>query len=142
MLELPFVVGVLGDFSGQPAAPLAQVRDRSFVEVNPDNFDSVLKAMKPRLLMRVDNKLDKSNPDSKIGVELNFSELEDFEPHRVAEQVPELKKLVDLRTKLSDLKGSLQGNPKFEELLDETVRNTDKRGQLAGEIEKSKGDQK
>jgi type VI secretion system protein ImpB len=142
MLELPFVVGVLGDFSGQPAEQLAQVRDRNFVEVNPDNFDSVLKGMKPRLVMRVDNKLDKTKPDATLSVELNFSELEDFEPHRVAEQVPELKKLVELRTKLSDLKGSLQGNPNFEELLDTTIRNTDKRGQLQSEIEKSKGESK
>ena len=142
MLELPFVVGVLGDFSGQPAVPQAAVRDRNFVEVNPDNFDSVLKGMKPRLVMRVDNKLDKSKADSKLGVELNFNELEDFEPHRVAEQVPELKKLVELRTKLSDLKGSLQGNPNFEELLDTTIRNTEKRGQLATEIEQSRGEKK
>jgi type VI secretion system protein ImpB len=142
MLELPFVVGVLGDFSGQPASPLAPVRDRNFVEVNPDNFDTVLKGMKPRLVVSVDNKLDKTRPDSKLSLELNFTELEDFEPHRVAGQVPELKKLVDLRTKLTDLKGSLQGNPNFEELLDNTIRNTDSRGQLASEIEKSKGEKK
>jgi type VI secretion system protein ImpB len=142
MLELPFVVGVLGDFSGQPATPLASVRDRNFVEVNPDNFDTVLKGMKPRLVMAVDNKLDKSKPDSKLSVELNFNELEDFEPHRVAAQVPELQKMVDLRTKLMDLKTSLQGNPNFEELLDSTIRNTETRGKLASEIEKSKGEQK
>jgi type VI secretion system protein ImpB len=92
--------------------------------------------------MSVDNKLDKTNPDSKLSLELNFNELEDFEPHRVAEQVPEMKKLMDLRTKLTDLKGSLQGNPNFEELLDNTIRNTEKRGQLASEIEKSKGEKK
>jgi len=139
MLELPFVVGVLGDFSGQPAEALPQMRDRKFVEVNPDNFDQVLKSMKPRLTMKVDNKMDRKSADpGKIGVELKFESLEDFEPGRVADQVPGLKKIVDLRTKLSNLKSSLQGNPGFEELLDEAVRNTDKRSQLAKEIEKTK----
>ena len=139
MLELPFVVGVLGDFTGQPAEALPQMRDRKFVEVNPDNFDTVLKSMKPRLTMKVENKMDRKSADpGKIGVELNFESLEDFEPHRVAEQVPGLKKIVDLRTKLSNLKSSLQGNPGFEELLDEAVRSTEKRSQLAKEIEKTK----
>ena len=137
--ELPFVVGVLADFSGQPAAALPQMRDRKFVEVNPDNFDNVLKAMAPRLTMKVDNKMDRKSADpGKIGVELKFESLEDFEPNKVADQVPGLKKIVDLRTKLSNLKSSLQGNPGFEELLDEAVRNTDKRSQLAKEIEKTK----
>jgi type VI secretion system protein ImpB len=139
MLELPFVVGVLGDFSGNPAEPLPAVRDRKFVEINPDNFDSVLKAMKPRLNLVVKNRLDRTNPDAgKIAAELKFESLEDFEPHRIMEQVPAMRKLAELRTRLSDLKGSLQGNPKFEELLDETVRNTERRQQLASELNKSK----
>lgn len=141
MVELPFVVGVIGDFSGQPAEPLAPVRDRKFVEINPDNFDTVLKAMNPRLSLTVDNKLAKDDAKAaRLKLDLTFESLEDFEPQRVAEQVPALKQLVDLRTKLSDLKGSLQGNPKFEELLLETVQNTEKRGQLATEIQRSKED--
>jgi type VI secretion system protein ImpB len=92
--------------------------------------------------MKVDNKMDRKSADpGQIGVELNFESLEDFEPHRVAEQVPGLKKIVDLRTKLSNLKSSLQGNPGFEEMLDEAVRSTDKRAQLAQELEKSKDQQ-
>lgn len=141
MLELPFVVGVLGDFSGQPAEPLADVRDRKFTEINPDNFDAALKAMKPRLSLTIENKLDRTKPDpGKLAVELKFESLEDFEPHRIAQKVPAMKSLLELRTKLSDLKSSLEGNPKFEDLLDATVRNTETRGQLAGELEKSKGD--
>jgi type VI secretion system protein ImpB len=143
MLELPFVVGVLGDFSGNPAEPLPMVRDRKFVEINPDNFDAVLKAMKPRLALAVTNRLDRKNPNpGKIGAELKFESLEDFEPHRIIPQVPAMQKLSELRTRLSDLKGSLQGNPRFEELLDETVRNTEKRSQLADELKKSKEEKK
>lgn len=143
MVELPFVVGVLGDFSGQPAEAQPLVRDRKFVEVNPDTFDGVLKAMKPRLVYSADNKLDKNNPDAgKLSVELNFESLEDFEPQRVAEQVPALKALMDLRTKLNDLKGSLQGNPNFEELLDTAIRSEAARGQLANELQKSKEEKK
>jgi type VI secretion system protein ImpB len=139
MLELPFVVGVLGDFSGQPAEPLAAVRDRKFTEINPDNFDAALKAMKPRLSLAIDNKLDRTtDTPGKLGIELKFESLEDFEPHRIAQQVPALQSLLELRTKLSDLKSSLEGNPKFEELLEATVRNTESRGQLAGEIQKTK----
>jgi type VI secretion system protein ImpB len=141
MLELPFVVGVLGDFSGNPAEPLPAVRDRKFVEINPDNFDSVLKAMNPRLNLVVKNRLDRTSPDpGKIGAELKFESLEDFEPHRILQQVPAMKQLAELRTKLSDLKGSLQGNPRFEGLLDEAIRNTEKRGQLARELKESKGE--
>lgn len=141
MVELPFVVGVVGDFSGQPAVPLASVRDRKFVEITPDNFDTVLKAMNPRLSLTVQNKLVRDDPKAaRLKVDLTFESLEDFEPHRIAEQVPALKQLVDLRTKLSNLKSSLQGNIKFEELLQEAVQNTEKRGQLATEIKRAEGD--
>jgi type VI secretion system protein ImpB len=139
MKELPFVVGVLGDFSGQPLEALPTVRDRKFVEITPDNFDAVLESMKPHLALTVDNKLQPNNPDSgKLKLDLTFKSLEDFEPQRIAEQVPALKELLDLRTKLGDLKGSFQGNPNFEEQLDEIVRSTEKRAQLAGEIQKSR----
>jgi type VI secretion system protein ImpB len=138
MKELPFVVGVLGDFSGKPLEALPLVRDRKFVEINPDNFDTVLESMKPRLELSVDNKLQPGQPESKLKLDLTFESLDDFEPQRVAEHVPVLKELLDLRTKLNDFKGSLQGNPKLEEKLDEIVKSTEKRGQLAGEIKKSR----
>jgi type VI secretion system protein ImpB len=139
MVELPFVVGVLGDFSGQPAE--TPVRDRKFVEINPDNFDTALKAMNPRVSLTVDNKLSGDSANAtKLKMDLTFESLEDFEPQKVAEQIPALKQLMDLRTKLNNLKTSLQGNPKFEELLFETVQNTEKRGQLATEIQQSKED--
>ena len=132
--ELPFVVGVLGDFTGQPDQPLPKLKDRKFVEVNPDNFDSVLEGMKPRLSFAVENKLSDDPNSAKIAVDLRFKKLEDFEPGNVAKQVKPLKELMDLRTRLADLRGTLQGNDKLEEILLDAVGNTDKLNKLKGEI--------
>lgn len=133
MKELPFVMGVLGDFTGMPKDPLPQLRERKFTEVNPDNFDAVLAGMKPHLAFSVADKLT-NNPDAKINVDLNFKSMEDFEPQRVAEQVPPLKKLLELRTKLSDLRGSLQGNDALEKALLDTVGSKEKLDKLRGEL--------
>jgi type VI secretion system protein ImpB len=132
--ELPFVVGVLGDFTGQPTEPLPKLKERKFVEVNPDNFDSVLEGMKPHLSFSVENKLSDEPDAANLKVNLNFKSMDDFEPENVARQVPPLKQLLDLRTRLSDLRGSLQGNDKLEELLLEAVGNTEKLDKLKGEI--------
>jgi len=132
--ELPFVMGVLGDFTGQPSEPLPRLRDRKFTEVNPDNFDSVLEGMKPHLAYSVENKLSEDADAPQIKVDLQFKSLEDFEPENVARQVKPLRELLDLRTKLADLRGSLQGNDKLEELLLEAVGNTDKLKKLQSEI--------
>ena len=138
--ELPFVVGVLGDLTGQPEKPLPRLKDRKFVEVNPDNFDTVLEGMKPHLSFSVENKLSEEADAANLKVDLKFSKLEDFEPQNVARQVKPLKELLDLRTRLSDLRGSLQGNDKLEELLLETVGNTEKMEKLKGELGKAKGE--
>ena len=132
--ELPFVVGVLGDFTGNPAEPLPRLKDRKFVEVNPDNFDSVLEGMKPHLSFAVENKLSDEADAPNLKIDLKFKKLDDFEPGNVAKQVKPLKELIDLRTRLSDLRGSLQGNDKLEELLLEAVGNTEKLDKLKGEI--------
>lgn len=134
MKELPFVVGVLGDFTGQPEQPLAKLKDRKFTEVNPDNFDAVLDGMKPHLALSVENKLSEDPEAANLKVDLHFKSMEDFEPENVARQVKPLKELLDLRTRLSDLRGSLQGNDKLEELLLEAVGNTEKLEKLKGEI--------
>jgi type VI secretion system protein ImpB len=142
MPELPFVVGVLGEFSGHPKGEQTALRDRRFVEITPDNFDKVLESMKPRLSLRVDNRLEEGQADAgQLSAELEFKSLEDFEPHRVAEQVPYLRKLVDLRSKLNDLRADMDGRENFEELLDKTIRDTETRKQLAGEIQKFKQEQ-
>jgi len=134
--ELPFVVGVLGDFTGQPEQPLPKLKERKFVEVNPDNFDSVLEGMKPHLSYSVENKLSEEPDAPNLKIDLRFSKLEDFEPQNVARQVKPLSELLDLRTRLSDLRGSLQGNDKLEELLLEAVGNTEQLDKLKGEIGK------
>lgn len=136
--ELPFVMGVLGDFTGQPEASLPKLRERKFVEVTPDNFDNVLEGMKPHLAFSVENKLSEDPSAGQLKVDLHFKSMEDFEPEQVARQVKPLKEMLDLRTKLSDLRGSLQGNDKLEELLLDAVSNTEKLGQLKGELEKGK----
>ena len=133
--ELPFVMGVLGDFTGQPEQPLPRLKDRKFVEVNPDNFDTVLEAMKPHVSFSVENKLSEDADAGQLKVDLNFKSLQDFEPDQVARQVKPLRELLDLRTKLSDLRGTLQGNDKLDELLQDVVRDSGKMDKLKAEIE-------
>jgi type VI secretion system protein ImpB len=137
--ELPFVMGVLGDFTGQPEQPLPKLKERKFVEVNPDNFDTVLEGMKPHLSFSVENKLSEDPEAANLKVDLRFKSMDDFEPENVARQVKPLKELLDLRTRLSDLRGSLQGNDKLEELLLESVGNTEKLEKLKGEMGKEGG---
>jgi type VI secretion system protein ImpB len=132
--ELPFVMGVLGDFTGQPTEPLPRLRDRKFVEVNPDNFDSVLEGMKPHLTFSVENKLSEDSNAPQLKVDLHFKSMDDFEPENVARQVKPLKELLDLRTKLSDLRGNLQGNDKLEELLLDAVGDKNKLDKLKKEM--------
>jgi type VI secretion system protein ImpB len=127
--ELPFVVGVLGDFSGKPEQPLPRLKDRKFIEVDRDNFNSVLAGMKPRLAYRVDNKL--TNDGTKMNVELRFNSLEDFEPDNVVQQVEPLRKLVEARRRLSDLLSKMDGNDKLEELLQEVIQNSSAQQQLS-----------
>jgi type VI secretion system protein ImpB len=132
--ELPFVMGVLGDFTGQPEEPLAKLKDRKFVDVNPDNFDDVLKSMRPHLAFKVENKLSDEPEAGKIGVDLRFESLDDFSPERVAQQVKPLKEMLDLRTKLADLRGSLQGNDKLEAILQQTMGDEEKMKRLKAEL--------
>ncbi len=132
--ELPFVVGVLGDFTGQPEQPLAKLKDRKFVEVNPDNFDTVLEGMKPHLNFAVENKLSDEPDAANLKVDLHFKSMDDFAPENVAKQVKPLKELLDLRTRLSDLRGSLQGNDKLEEMLLDAVGDSSKLDKLKKEM--------
>lgn len=132
--ELPFVMGVMGDFTGQPVDALPRLKDRKFTEINPDNFDAVLESMKPHLAFSVENKLSEDPNSGNLKVDLNFKSLDDFSPDAVARQVKPLRELLDLRTKLTDLRGSLQGNDKLEELLRDAVTDTDKMAKLRAEL--------
>jgi type VI secretion system protein ImpB len=131
MKEIPFVVGVLSDLSGNPDEPLPKVKDRKFVEIDRDNFNSVLAAMKPRLAFKVDNKL--TDDDSKLGVELRFHSLDDFHPEQIAQQVEPLRKLVETRRRLSDLLNKLDGNDRLDELLQEAISSTEALRKLGNE---------
>jgi type VI secretion system protein ImpB len=132
--ELPFVMGVMGDFSGQPTEPLARLKDRKFVEVNPDNFDSVLANMKPHLAYSVENKLSEDPNAGNLKVNLDFKSMDDFSPESVARQVGPLRELLELRDRLRDLRGNMQGNDKLEELLREAVTDKDKLAKLRTEL--------
>ena len=129
--EIPFVVGVLGDFSGKPDEPLPKMKDRKFVEIDRDNFNKVLEGMKPRVAFRVDNKL--ANDGSQLAVDLRFKSMDDFHPESVAEQITPLKKLVEARKRLSDLLTKLDGNDKLDELLQDIISNTDALKKLGDE---------
>lgn len=124
--ELPFVVGVLADLSGQPEKPLLPMQDakRKFVDIDRDNFDQVMAKIEPRLAFKVDNLL--SEDDTKLGVELKFRSLDDFTPARVSEQVPALRKLLEARRALANLRSSLIGNDKLESLLADVLADTEK----------------
>lgn len=130
--ELPFVVGVMGDFSGKPEDPLAPLKNRKFVEVDPDNFNQVMAGMTPRLAYTIDNKLQ--DDGSKMGIELKFNNIEDFEPDNIVQQVEPLRKLVEARQKLSDLRSKMDGNEKLESMLEDIISNADKQKELSKDL--------
>jgi type VI secretion system protein ImpB len=120
--ELPFVVGVMGDYSGKPSEPLPKLKDRKFVEIDRDNFNDVMKSMTPRLAYRVDDKIS-GKADSKINVELRFNNLSDFSPENVVQQVEPLRKLLEARQQLEELKTKMDGNDKLTGLLEQVLGN-------------------
>jgi type VI secretion system protein ImpB len=119
--DIPFVVGVMADLSGQPDQPLPALKDRNFIGVDKDTFDPVLGKINPRLAFKVDNKL--SEDDNRLGIELRFNSMADFEPAAVAKQIPALRKLLELRSALHNLQSSLIGNDKLESILQEVLTN-------------------
>jgi len=143
--ELPFVVGVLGDFSGKPVKPLPSLKDkdRKFVEIDRDTFDQVLAGMTPRLALTVDNKL--LNNDTKLKVELRFGGveksdkgepvywggIEEFEPDKIVQQVKPLRELIEASQRLSDLLSKMDGNDRLQELLLRVVEDTEQQKHLS-----------
>ena len=122
--ELPFAMGVLGDFSGNPLNAQPKLKDKKFVSVDLDNFDEVMSAMAPRAVYRVPNKL--TDKGGEFAVELNFNSIDDFRPEAVVQQVEPLKKLLEARTKLADLRNKLAGNEVLEDILNDVLRSTEK----------------
>ena len=119
--DLPFVAGVLADLSGMPAKPLQPILKRKFVEIDRDNINDVMKKIGPRLAFKVPNRLNED--DTKLNVELNFESMNDFQPPRIAQQITPLRKLLELRNSLANLRSSLIGNEKLDNLLQEVVQN-------------------
>ena len=119
--ELPFVMGVMGDFSGDPTAPLRPLADRKFTQIDRDNFNDVMASMTPGLKMKVDNTL--AGDGSQMAVDLKFNAIEDFEPARVAAQVPALKALLETRAKLRDLMSKVDRSEELEGLLEQVLKN-------------------
>ena len=119
--ELPFVVGVMGDFSGDPTQPLRPMADRKFTQIDRDNFNDVMARMAPGLNLKVENKL--ADDGSEMAVNLKFNSMEDFDPARVVEQVPALKSLLDTRNKLRDLMSKADRSDELEGLLEQVLQN-------------------
>ena len=129
--ELPFVVGVMADLSGSPKEKLPPLKQRKVVNIDRDNFNNVLEKAAPRVAMKVDNKI---TGEGKLGVELNFKHLDDFEPAKVAEQVGPLRELLDMRKRLTQLMSKMEGNDKLEELLGQILNNTEQAQKLAEQL--------
>ncbi len=130
--ELPFVVGVLGDFSGQPTEPLKPLKDRKFIQIDRDNFNDVMGRMTPGLNMRVKNTL--KDDGSELGVQLKFGNMDDFSPEKVAQQVDPVKKLLDTRDKLRDLLTKVDRSEDLEGLLEKVLSNTEELKKLADQV--------
>ena len=133
--ELPFVVGVLADLSGQPKQALAPLKDRKAVFIDRDNFNDVLARAGVRLALKVRNRL--GDPNSKLAVELNFKHMDDFGPDRLARQIAPLKELLDMRQELTQLLSRMEGNDKLEQLLADVLANTEKATAVARAMDAS-----
>jgi len=130
-VELPFVVGILADLSGQPSQAQKPLKDRKVVTIDRDNFNDVLEKATPRLAFKVENKL---TGEGKLPVELNFKSMDDFDPARVAEQVGPLRELLRMRHELTQLMTKMEGNDKLEKLLSDVLSNTDVARSMAKEL--------
>ena len=130
--ELPFVVGVIGDFSGQPTEPLKPLKDRKFIQVDRDNFNDVMANMAPGLKLKVDNKL--ADDGTQMSVDLKFNSMDDFDPVQVVKQVPALAALLETREKLRDLMSKADRSQELENLLEQVLKSEQDLKSLSGEL--------
>jgi len=134
MRELPFVMGIMADLSGDrdPDRPMKILKERKFVEIDRDNFNDLMAEIAPRVSLRVDNKLgggaDAEN--TQLSVLLNFRNIEDFEPVEIIKQVEPMRKLYEARTRLNDLLAKLDGNDSLDALLRNVLEHTEVRDEL------------
>jgi type VI secretion system protein ImpB len=138
--DLPFVVGVLADLSGMPEKPLPPISKRKFVSIDRDNVNDVMKKIGPRLAFKVPNRLNED--DTKLNVELRFESMDDFQPAKVVQQITPLRKLLELRNSLANLRSSLIGNEKLDNLLQEMIQNQELLRQAGSEAGVRVGEEK
>jgi type VI secretion system protein ImpB len=119
-VDLPFVMGVMTDLSGNPEEALPEVASRKFLEIDVDNFDKRMKAAKPRVAIKVPNTL---TGEGQLSVEMTFESMDDFSPGRIAEKVEPLRKLLEQRKELEALKARIDGKTKVEEALDKLLND-------------------
>jgi type VI secretion system protein ImpB len=131
--ELPFIVGVLADLSGNPEVPLPIMRNRKFVEIDRDNFGEIMAVIHPRLIIRVQNKLSDEVPETSI--ELLFSNMDDFAPQNLAKNIPSLAALYTRRNALKNLIAKMDGNDALEALLTQIMKNNDNLEKLKKELD-------
>ena len=130
--ELPFVVGVLGDFSGDPTSPLKPLKDRKFVQIDRDNFDSVMSSMNVGLQMKVENTL--AGDGSELAVDLKFKSMDDFSPAQLVQQVEPLRKLFETREKLKELQSKADRSDELQEVLEDVLKQTESLQKMASEL--------
>jgi type VI secretion system protein ImpB len=138
--DLPFVVGVMADLAGMPDKPQPPIAKRKFVAIDRDNVNDVMKKIGPRLAFKVPNRLNED--DTKLNVELRFESMDDFQPARIAQQVTPLRKLLELRNSLANLRSSLIGNEKLDNLLQEMIQNEEMLRQAGAEAGVHAGEEK
>jgi type VI secretion system protein ImpB len=126
--ELPFVVGVMGDFGGNPDVPQKRLKERSFIGIDSNNFDEVLAGVNPVLNFQVPNRL---GGEGEFPVQLRFGSMQDFRPESIVRQVEPLAKLLQARGKLADLRNKLAGNDRLEDLLTDVLQNTENLAAIA-----------
>ncbi len=129
--ELPFVVGVLGDFSAASELEKTKLKDKKFINVDLENIDEVMESLAPRATFQVENTI--SEEGGRMGVDLTFNSMADFRPENVVQQVDPLRKLVDARERLSDLRNKISNSERLEDLLDEVLKNTDQIRKMSAE---------
>ena len=132
--ELPFVVGVMGDFSAASELDKTKLKDKKFINVDLDNIDEVMESLAPRAAFDVENTL--TDEGGRMSIDLTFNSMEDFRPKQVVQQIDPLRKLVEARERLTDLRNKISNSERLEDLLDEVLKNTDQVRQLSVEAEK------
>lgn len=130
--EIPFVMGVMGDYSGDNVDSKKSLKDRKFSQIDRDNFNEVMNNVAPKLSLKVDNALE--NDGTEMAVSLDFKSMEDFEPHRIVEKVAALKQLMDTRNKLRDLLTKADRSDKLEAMLESVLSNTEAMAALSKEL--------